>query len=431
MRKRNKVFRMEGDEGGMEEERTVRKRGREEGSSSEEEEGGSKRVVEREREDGGRKVVVRFDEDGQRRIKSLGAMKLTKVLQEKMGSLEFVKVLNDGNLLVGCGSQERVKVVLGVKSVGGAKVVSSGVVGEKRGGNCKGIATQVPLWVKVEELVENGEGEVGGKIVRAKRMSTSRDGGRVETETVLVEFEGDRRPSKIFLGILEFDVREFVENPVRCFRCQDFGHMARLCKREKRCGQCGGVGHELRECREQPKCCHCGEGHRAGYWGCEKSKLEVVVQDIRRKEGVTYAEALKRGKEGGGVIERESVGGVRGGGEEEGGVVELVRRNMEGIRKEMSSFMEQMKSEMLGVLEESFVSRVEEIVRKEREKVVMFVAGVLNGVLKGEVGALQNRVQIVVKAAACHLGVKGLKWSEVFRELSVQAGPSGSGGQRR
>ena len=126
MRKRNKVLRMEGEEGCMEEERVVRKRGREEGSSSEEEEGVSKRVVEREREDGGRKVVVRFDEDGQRKIKSLGAMKLTKVLQEKMGSLEFVKVLNDGNLLVGCGSQERVKVVLGVKNVGGGEFWSSG-----------------------------------------------------------------------------------------------------------------------------------------------------------------------------------------------------------------------------------------------------------------------------------------------------------------
>ena len=283
----------------------------------------------------------------------------------------------------------------------------------------------------MEELVEKAEGGVGGKIVRARRMNTSRDGGRVETETVLVEFERDSRPSKIYLGILEFDVREFVDNPVSCFRCQGFGHMARLCQREKRCAQCGGVGHERQECREQPKCCHCGEGHSAGYWGCERSKLEVVVQEIRRKEGVTYAEAMKRGKEGGGVTERESGGGVRGGGEEEGGVVELVRRNMEGIRKEMSSFMEQIKSEVLGVLEESFVSRVEEMVRKEREKVVMFVAGVLNGVMKGEVGVLQNRVQIVVKAAACHLGVKGLKWAEVFRELSVQAGPSGSGGQRR
>ena len=275
MRKRDRELRMEEEEDCMVEERAVSKRGRNEGISSEDEEGGSKRVVVRrgEEEEERRKVVVRFDEEGQRKIRSMGGMKLTKVLQEKMGRVEFAKVLGDGNLLVGCGSQEKVKAVLGVKNVGGAKVVSTGVVGEKKG-RCRGIATQVPVGIKVEEIVEKGDGGVGGKIVRAKRMSGIREGGRVETETVLVEFEGDRRPESIFLGILEFQVREFKENPVRCFRCQNFGHMAGKCKREKRCAQCGGVGHERQECKEETKCCHCGEGHSAGFWWCERTKVE-------------------------------------------------------------------------------------------------------------------------------------------------------------
>ena len=208
--------------------------------------------------------------------------------------------------------------------------------------------------------------------------------------------------------------------------------MARQCKKERRCGKCGEVGHEYKDCGEKEKCHYCGGEHRTGYRGCERVRLEEVVQGIKRKEGVTYAEALKKGKEMAGGRE-EVRGGTEEGREEEGVVARVVRREMvkvigalEEIRVEMRRGME----EAVKQGREEVMGQVEEKMREERRKMVVFVAGVVNAVLKGDRGKLEERVRLVVKAGGCHLGEKGLKWEEVYRELGAEAGV-GAGSVRR
>ena len=50
-------------------------------------------------------------------------------------------------------------------------------------------------------------------------------------------------PDKVMLGYISYLVRAFVQNPVLCFRCNVYVHVAAVCKREiLRCGKCAG-GH--------------------------------------------------------------------------------------------------------------------------------------------------------------------------------------------
>lgn len=42
------------------------------------------------------------------------------------------------------------------------------------------------------------------------------------------------------------------------------------------------------------KCCNCGGEHSAAYKGCEAHKRAVQVQNVRMKEKITYAEAIKK-----------------------------------------------------------------------------------------------------------------------------------------
>ncbi len=58
---------------------------------------------------------------------------------------------------------------------------------------------------------------------------------KIEMESVLIEFETKVLPEEIF-----FEFREFVPKPVRCFNCQEFGHVAKMCKGKRRCARCGG-----------------------------------------------------------------------------------------------------------------------------------------------------------------------------------------------
>lgn len=78
---------------------------------------------------------------------------------------------------------------------------------------------------------------------------------------------------------------------MRCFKCQEFGHIAKVCKGKRRCARCN---HKYGRCEVQPKCCHCRGEHNVAFWGCEAMRCEIVIQWIRLKEKVSYAKAVKR-----------------------------------------------------------------------------------------------------------------------------------------
>lgn len=50
------------------------------------------------------------------------------------------------------------------------------------------------------------------------------------------------------------------QTPEICFKCQEFGHIARNCKgpdRSKLCRRCGEAGHKAQDCRKPPECMIC------------------------------------------------------------------------------------------------------------------------------------------------------------------------------
>ena len=77
-------------------------------------------------------------------------------------------------------------------------------------------------------------------------------------------------------------VEEYIFKPrvIKCNKCQNFGHIARLCLSEERCGKCT-ENHETKSCIVQPKdykCCHCKGNHETGDKDCQtmKNKEEQI-----------------------------------------------------------------------------------------------------------------------------------------------------------
>ena len=91
-----------------------------------------------------------------------------------------------------------------------------------------------------------------------------------------------------------YNMRLDISPPLRCLKCQRFGHVAAVCKGKQSCGRCGG-DHEYGKCAAETKlkCCNCGEELSSAYRGCKVGKRVAEVQRIKTTEGIRYAEAVK------------------------------------------------------------------------------------------------------------------------------------------
>ncbi|GFU65200.1 uncharacterized protein TNCV_2134051 [Trichonephila clavipes] len=55
-------------------------------------------------------------------------------------------------------------------------------------------------------------------------------------------------PTNIKAGFLNCKVRPYVPNPLRCFKCQRFGHSQTSCRGQLTCSRCASVGHASTDC---------------------------------------------------------------------------------------------------------------------------------------------------------------------------------------
>ncbi|GFU18598.1 uncharacterized protein TNCV_1805841 [Trichonephila clavipes] len=100
-------------------------------------------------------------------------------------------------------------------------------------------------------------------------------------------------PSKIKAGYLNCKLRPYIPNPLRCFKCQRFGHSQNSCRGQLTCSRCAAVGHSSTDCTLEPKCINCSQIHTADSKLCPKWKTEKEIQTIKTNKNISYFEARK------------------------------------------------------------------------------------------------------------------------------------------
>ena len=142
----------------------------------------------------------------------------------------------------------------------------------------RGVITNVPLEMSLEEVKEEIK---SGKVIEAK------SGVKLNRLSVLLSFD-NLMPSEIRIGWLNYKVREYIPQPLRCFKCQNMGHTAQQCTWRQRCAKCG-CEHEYGKCNKDAKLKGCNWEHSAAFTGCVVQRRAKEVQRIKITNKGSYA----------------------------------------------------------------------------------------------------------------------------------------------
>lgn len=129
-------------------------------------------------------------------------------------------------------------------------------------------------------------------VTHVRRITSRRDGVLHDTPLLVLTFDLSVLPCSIAAGFYNLKVRPYIPAPVRCFKCQKFGHVASKCSKEQVC-VCGRALHEGSPCVE-PVCVNCSGPHSVRSKLCPAYKTEMAIQEIKVKERLSYNEARKK-----------------------------------------------------------------------------------------------------------------------------------------
>ncbi|XP_055928782.1 uncharacterized protein LOC129959908 [Argiope bruennichi] len=156
----------------------------------------------------------------------------------------------------------------------------------------KGVITcgelfNVPLEEIIAELKPQG-------VTHVRQISIRRDEQLLPTKHYILTFHRPTIPEFIYAGYIKLPVRQYIPNPLRCFKCQRFGHSKINCRGTLTCASCAGKDHDSEQCNAPEKCVNCGGCHTSFSRVCERWKVEKQITSIKFKESISYPEARKK-----------------------------------------------------------------------------------------------------------------------------------------
>jgi len=129
-------------------------------------------------------------------------------------------------------------------------------------------------------------------ITNVKRIYVER--GTKATDTYILTFNATELPPAVKIGYLNVRVSLYIPNPLRCFKCQMYGHGSNHCNGLERCSKCG-ENHRLEVCTAgKPHCIHCKTEHAASDRNCPKYVLEKLISKVKYTENISFQEARRR-----------------------------------------------------------------------------------------------------------------------------------------
>ena len=204
------------------------------------------------------------------------------------GDVKSVKPLKSGDLIIEAENKSQIEGLCSIKNVAEIPV---NVIMAHTYNTIRGVIYEPSLCVMQENEIVEALGRQN--VVNARFINKGPN--KIRTPLVILTFEGTILPYEVKCGYRNVKVEEYIPPPMRCYKCNCFGHTTVTCNNEMTCVKCGG-NHKRENCSsDQIKCTNCGSSeHEVLDRSCPAFKREKEIIEIKCVEKTSYYVAKKK-----------------------------------------------------------------------------------------------------------------------------------------
>ena len=215
---------------------------------------------------------------------------LEKCLQEKIGQKpKSIRAESSTNFVIEVQDRQQSEIMESLQSINGIAVK---IYKHPNYNTSKGILNVYDYNMQdFETYKEFLKEEIGAREIEEATWIKSRN---TRATPLIVTFNQIDPPEYVNItGERAYTrVRRYIPSPMRCKRCQEYGHTRKNCGGAEVCGKCSGIGHDLAKCEnEEVKCHHCKLDHLTGDRRCTYQLYEKEILAISATENVSKNQA--------------------------------------------------------------------------------------------------------------------------------------------
>lgn len=188
--------------------------------------------------------------------------------------------MSSGHLLLELAEKEQVSKLSELARIGDTTVTIS--VHRSLNTSRGGISEEDFLGLSDKELLEGFQDQ---DVIKVQRIVIRRNDQEVPTKHVVLSFGTSEMPTSLEAGYVKINIRPYIPNPRRCFKCQRFGHASHSCRGKETCAKCSENDYTAINCASLPLCVNCKGDHPAYSRSCPswKKEKEVIALTVKKR----------------------------------------------------------------------------------------------------------------------------------------------------